>query len=501
MEGLFQDGQSAIEYVGNTMRATFVGRAAHMVDRTVKTAFDTTYRMSFGDCLESRGYQLHGLNSPPCGVGLTRGQKEVRYCTYRPEAEPYLREARSIAAELLSSDQEWATGLVLGTGDCLVRVVIPEEISTMEHAESFSEADERQCAPCVATSLLGCVGGKDLLVFDMRVNEYTKATVKNIADKCFGTNRSPPAYYLTQATAAVAAMVAKSKAGKIGLNHRAYIKFDTADSEYQYLQSVKLLLLAEALNRAQNGQYTAVHCMDQGGIAGNDLEENGDLVWFPPNRTADGSANDKLERSIAALNRAQGTTVGLIPCLPATEFGGTAYEDMTVTMTDDQHEELLKQSLRAEDGTTQNAFYCGPNITGARPPLDTKHPETWASAYTRHFCRVSKHIPLPNGEVLDIVHDKAELQHKKLSGHQLRVWNDFIDIIRSCFVNGYRHHSIEQLLNAKENHTRLTRRHTTRSEVKWIGMYHLEHETFYVLQCSARAERTASAPASSRCRV
>jgi hypothetical protein len=136
MEGLFQDGQSAAGYVTNAVRTTFIGRAANMVDRSVKTVFDTTYRMSFGDCLEGRGYQLHGLNSPPCGVGLTRGQKEVRYCTYRPEADPYLREARSIAAELLSSDQTWATGLVLGTGDCLVRVVIPEEIGTVEHAKS-----------------------------------------------------------------------------------------------------------------------------------------------------------------------------------------------------------------------------------------------------------------------------------------------------------------------------------------------------------------------------
>jgi hypothetical protein len=167
--------------------------------------------------------------------------------------------------------------------------------------------------------------------------------------------------------------------------------------------------------------------MDLGGVAGNDLEEGGDPVWFPANRATSGDgATEKLEKSIAALQRAQGTTVGLIPCLPATEFGGTAYEAMTVTMTDDQHEELLKQHLRAEDGTTQNAFYCGPNITGARPPLDTKHPETWASAYTRHFCRVSKEIPLPNGEKLKVVHDKAELQAKKLSGHESRVWDDLI---------------------------------------------------------------------------
>ena len=99
---------------------------------------------------------------------------------------------------------------------------------------------------------------------------------------------------------------------------------------------------------------------------------------------------------------------------------------MKVTMTDDQHEELLKQSLKAEGGPTQNAFYCGPNVTGAQPPLDTKHPETWASAYSRHFCRVSKQIPLPNGEMLPIVHDKAESLHKKLGGHQARVWDDMI---------------------------------------------------------------------------
>jgi hypothetical protein len=157
-----------------------------------------------------------------------------------------------------------------------------------------------------------------------------------------------------------------------------------------------------------------------------EADEMGDPVWFPPNRGMK-SAEEQLERSIAALNRAQGSSVGLIPCLPATEFAGTPYEDMTVTITDDQHEELLKQSLRAEGGATQNAFYCGPNITGARPPLDTKNPDSWVSAFSRHFCRVSKWIPLPDGNILEVVHDKAEAYHKKLTGHQNRVWDDITE--------------------------------------------------------------------------
>lgn len=446
MEGLFQGGEQAFDHISSVVRSTFVGRAAGAVDRSVKTAFDTTYKKAFRGCLEERGYQLLGLNTPPRGEGLTRGQREVRFCSYRPEAEPYLREARSIAAELLAADTKPATGLVLGKGECLVRVVIPEEIGTIEHAAEFvgkpppSRVRAALCATGCSGISLGLVGGKDLLVFDIRVSEHTRASVRGIADKCFGSSRSPPSYYLTQATGAVAAKLASSKSGKISSGNRQYVRFDTPAAEYQYLQSVKLLLLAEALNRAQNGRDTAVHCADIGltrshvvddGMEGDSGEsadywsadDIGDPVWFPPNRGMKG-AEERLERSIAALNRAQGSSVGLIPCLPATEFAGTPYEDMMVTITDDQHEELLKQSLRTEGGATQNAFYCGPNITGARPPLDTKNPESWVSAYSRHFCRVTKFIPLPSGEVLEVVHDKAEALHKKLSGYQNRVWED-----------------------------------------------------------------------------
>ena len=436
MEGLFRGGEKAIDHVTEVVRTTFVARAVGAVDRSVKTAFDTTYKKAFGGCLEERGYQLQGLNTPPSGVGLTRGQREVRFCSYRPEAEPYLREARSIAATLLAADVSPATGLVLGKGECLVRVVIPEEIGTIDHAREYvgkrspSRMRAKLCSVGCSGVSLGIVGGKDLLVFDIRVSEHTKASVRGIADKCFGTTRSPPSYYLTQATGAVAAKLAKSKNGTISPDNRQYVRFDTAAAEYQYMLSVKLLLLAEALNRAQTGRDTAVHCVDmdsiddgRGALSADDMS---DPVWFPPNK-GDNRAVEKLELSVEALHRVQGSSSGLIPCLPATEFAGTPYDDMMVTMTDDQHEELLKQSLRAEGGPTQNAFYCGPNITGARPPLDTKHPETWASAFSRHFCRVSKTIPLPNGDMLDVVHDKAESMHKKLTGHQCRVWDDLID--------------------------------------------------------------------------
>jgi hypothetical protein len=442
MEGLFQGGEQAFDHISAVVRSTFVGRAAGAVDRSVKTAFDTTYKKAFKGCLEERGYQLLGLNTPPRGEGLSRGQREVRFCSYRPEAEPFLREARSIAAELLAADTQPATGLVLGKGECLVRVVIPEEVGTVEHAAGFvgkrppSRVRAALCATGCTGISLGLVGGKDLLVFDLRVSEQTRASVRGIVDKCFGSQRSPPSYYLTQATGAVAAKLAKSKSGQISCENRQYVRFDTPAAEYQYLQSVKLLLLAEALNRAQNGRDTAVHCADmcltryllpsQLNEADIGADDMGDPVWFPPNRGMK-TAEESLERSIAALNRAQGSSVGLIPCLPATEFAGTPYEDMAVTITDDQHEELLKQSLRAEGGATQNAFYCGPNITGARPPLDTKNPISWISAYSRHFCRVSKWIPLPNGEVLEVVHDKAEAYHKKLTGYQNRVWDDIIN--------------------------------------------------------------------------
>lgn len=428
MEGIFRGGEQAAEVIVNSVRSTFIGRTGGAIDRTVKTVFDTAFKRATGRCLEGRGYQLHGLNTPAKRVGLSRGQREVRFCSYRSESEPFLREARGIAASLLASGAKPATGLVLGTGECLLRVVIPEEIGSFEHVEDFVMRKEGCGQSGCMAAVLGCVGGKDLMVFDIRVSAQTRASVKTIADKCFGTNRTAPSYFLTQATSAVAAMMAKSSTGVIKPTSRSYIKFTSNEAEAQYLQSVQLILLAYVLNRFQCGCYTAAHIIETDNVDEMfDGDDTGDKsIWFPQNRGMN-QAEDRLEQSIEALKTAQKTNVGLIPCLPATEFAGTPYEAMTVTISDDQHEELLKQSLKAEGGPTQHAFYCGPNITGAQPPLDTKSPESWGSAYTRHFCLVRKKIELPGDEILEVVHDKADAQSRMLTKHETRVWDDLIN--------------------------------------------------------------------------
>jgi len=424
METLFQDTEVMVETAVGSLRTTFLGRTATAIDRAVKVGADTAFKAVVGASLEGRGYQLHGLNcAPQEHLGLSRGQREVRFCTYGAEAEPFLREARNIAAMILADGASPSDGLTLGKGECLMRVVIPEELATAEHTESFTGKGKGSSG---MSCCMGCVGGKDLLVFDMRVSEQTLASVTNITDKCFATKRNPPAYYLTQAIGSVNAKLRKSKAGEISSGHRHYLHFADSAAENQYVNSVKLLLLAQYLNRAQNAAHTSAHiaCIDNQYADLVETEEPS--IWFPPAETKN-PATEQLEKAVASLHKMQGGTTNLIPCVPATSFTGTPYEDMKVSVTDEQHEALLKQSLAGEGGPTQHAFYCGPNITGAQPPLDTKHPDTWASAYTRHFCRVEKDIPLPSGGVFHVVVDKAENQSKMLSGNERRVWSDMVE--------------------------------------------------------------------------
>jgi len=424
METLFQDGEAMVDSAVSSLRTTFLGRAAAAIDRSVKVGADMAFKAAVGTSLEQRGYQLHGLNcSPQVDMGLSRGQREVRYSTYGVGAEPYLREARNIAATILANNEPPSDGLTLGKGECLVRVVIPEELATAEHTESFTGKGKGAGA---MSCCLGCVGGKDLLVFDMRVSEQTLASVSNISDKCFGTQRNPPAYYLTQAVGSVHAKLRKSKSGEISPSHRHYLHYADTAAEEQYLTSVKLLLLAHYLNRAQNAAHTSAHWMRLDFKYAQLVEDQEPSIWFPPS-VEKNPATEQLEKAVASLHKMQGGTTNLIPCVPATAFTGTPYEDMKVSVSDEQHEALLKQHLAGESGPTQHAFYCGPNVTGAQPPLDTKHPDTWASAYTRHFCRVQKDIPLPNGAVFNVVVDKAESQSKMLSGYERIFWGDMIE--------------------------------------------------------------------------
>jgi len=427
MEGLFRDGENAAMEVAKTLKTSLIGRTLVAADRAAKSVAHTGFKAMVGPSLENRGYQLLGLNVAPLrDMGLSREQREVRFASYATEAEPFLREARAIAGTLLASQTRPATGLTLGSGEILVRVAFPSELEPIETSEDYVNQTRGGSflGPCLA-----CAGGRDLIVFDMRVTMHTMASVTNIVDKTFGTNRSPPAYYLTQATGAVGAKVTKSLRGDIGPQHKHYVKFDDAASEEQYLNSVKLLVLALYLNRAQRGVQMAAHWArldnSYATCQNSSDEEYGEGDWFRNPQKSE--AMEKLERSIEALTRRQGPATRIIPCLPASQFTGTPYEDMRVRISDEQHEELLKQHLNAEGGGTQYAFHCGPNISGARPPLDTKHPLTWATAYTRHFCKVEKTLIFPDGRELDIVVDKADKQEPKLGKYEKKVWSDMTD--------------------------------------------------------------------------
>lgn len=428
---MFREGGNAVEYVANELRSTMVGRMAEAFDRTLKSVADTSFKAVVGTRLERRGYQLLGMNTPAvCDVGLTREMREVRFTSYRPEAEPFLREARNVAARLTASNHTPSNGLRVGRGEALIRVVIPMELVSCEQAAEFIGRSEEQdnilCSGCLA-GCLGCCGGTDLIAFDIRMSEFTLGSITNIVDKTYGSPKCPPSYYFTQAGGSVSAKVNNTRAGNWNAENKKYLNFMNTSAEHQYYDSVNLVMMAMYLNRAQIGRYTAVHIARIDAEYINDARSAGDeLIYFPPNRDMN-RAEEKLEQSIRELYKRQGHTTGLIPTVPASQFNGTPYEGMTVTMSDAQYDELHKAIARAEqESPNQQAFLCGPNITGAAPALNTSHPISWMSGFARHFCATEKEVDMPDGSTMKFVLNKEDNLKKKMGRHEERVWNDKI---------------------------------------------------------------------------
>ena len=85
-----------------------------------------------------------------------------------------------------------------------------------------------------------------------------------------------------------------------------------------------------------------------------------------------------------------------MPVLPAEDFDGTWYEPAALfTRADIEDMEVNTREPKL-------AAACGPNITGARPPIDASHAVSMASAMSRHTCGCEKTVELPNGDKVKV---------------------------------------------------------------------------------------------------
>ena len=84
------------------------------------------------------------------------------------------------------------------------------------------------------------------------------------------------------------------------------------------------------------------------------------------------------------------------------DFDGTWYEAAILTAKADALDGVHDTS------TPKLAAACGPNSTGARPPIDTTHAMSIASAMSRHICATTKALTLADGSKFEVQIDKSQ---------------------------------------------------------------------------------------------
>lgn len=344
--------------------------------------------------------------------------------------------------------------------------------------------------------LMGATGSRELIVVDIRVNRRILAHCQKVVDKQLGTMKVPPTYFLERIMANTSETFEHIRSGKVGPRSRSFVAIGDDSAETQLFLSIKLLFIAMTLDRFQKGPRVSCHwlLMTDSSIGKDPLWREIGGVWthspigwtdslacaqmarevdptgrvyghveanmhhgrdayfsrydsatedegtdalnlLTHHRDADEQTTE-LEKSISALKRRQefcGET--LIPALPASKFTGTAYEDVATRVSEAQRDALDKWAERRDnEGDTTHAFYCGPNVCGAPPPIDGKHPVSHISGFSRHMCKVEKEIATPEGTTLIFTHDKSLMDNSmrsQISPEEVRAWRDITAMERT----------------------------------------------------------------------
>jgi len=387
-----------------SLRTSCIGACVGSVSEGLKEGVRASRRTFLLPQVERRGYQVLGLNCPKRQKGLTDEQRMIRVMTYDEKAAPFLSESRQVMSNYKRYEAL----------PCVHDSVI--ESPTLQ-AYRVTFAHDGAANP-FSGCLMGLTGCQDLAVIDLVLDTRHVYTARSTVDKLFGTYKAPPSFYFGQIMSRVKVDLQKSA-------KRVHNKFSFGSdrSAQLYEDAVRLCYCGLVLDKLQLGTARATHFIEIGDTASENQLTPSDLDEADIIRAQE--CMDTVNRNIQLLRERFGTGGGAVPAVAATELEGTPYEETIVSVSPEQLDNLHRFFER--DPEAPQAGICGPNITGQRPPIDTRHPDTVASAISRHFCKVDKKVHLPDDTVLDVFVDKSDITQEPLSEEKAQAWAEMTE--------------------------------------------------------------------------
>lgn len=139
-----------------------------------------------------------------------------------------------------------------------------------------------------------------------------------------------------------------------------------------------------------------------------------------------------LAETFDTLKSYYGDSNAIYPC-PALEMSGTPYTDadVVIEVIEEAVTDHWFKEVNRSEAPVPLAVLCGPNIFGAMPPVDTKHPLSFASGMTRHMNVADKAVStLEEGKVVvNIAIDKRNISKPSQRYYQIcDYFNDHMEI-------------------------------------------------------------------------
>jgi len=271
-------------------------------------------------------------------------------------------------------------------------------------SESCSEF-AHTVAHAARTAYLSAVGFSDIIVLDVAYDATLFSLIHETASNGLISTgeKKAPSYYVSKVVHAINHHV---KVRKEADPTMSYTK-----EHHDYMLTVgKLLAVGFILslgNHMADIVTVTLHCKD--------VPSPGEYAKAP-----DLDAITKATQSFAeCFDNIDMDTV--VPAIPATEISGSPYEDVAVWHDEESLESWVgRQGIDKEQGL--GAVVTGANLFACQPPVDTKHPVSYASGMSRHMFGTSVDLPVSAEQVYKAVVDKSQM--KKPAAVYYRVAHD-----------------------------------------------------------------------------
>jgi len=248
------------------------------------------------------------------------------------------------------------------------------------------------CGNITTLAALSALNSNWLYVMEFVIDHTLYHKIQEALRSVMGTGqKKAPAFIFGKVTVAIRGFIKASKRG------------NPTVEQYNYLVTVGHILALGFLLNTTYGDGRIVEVVLTEELDPEVEEEEGTPV-VPLELDAIGEALNAVRKVCPHLSE------NVTPLIPATEFSGTKYEQIEVTLKEDELHHWLEVaddiSTAGQHGAV-GAATVGINLLGARPPNDTKHPISFASGFTRHLCAVSGEIPISATESVKYVIDKT----------------------------------------------------------------------------------------------